>query len=129
MVHVTRRRLLRTVGVSLSLALAGCSEDADEEPGLHAINTLVLHRRGDAWYDYPEDVGVRVTIENTDVDRHQGVVTVTLRSATGEGEWTRERDIDLAGGTSVSLTIAFADVAESGDAEFEATAAVRATEA
>ena len=129
MAHVTRRRVLGAVGVSLSLTLAGCGEGEDEEPGLHAINTLVLHRRGDAWYDYPEDVGVRVTIENTDVDRHTGVVSVTLRSVAGDGQWTQEREIDLAGGTSVSLTVAFEDVADSGDQEFDATADVRATDA
>ncbi len=129
MYRVTRRQVLGAVGTGLAVPLAGCGGGEDPEPGLHAINALVIHRQGDDWYDYPEDVGVRVTVENTDVDRHRGTVVTTLRRTDGEDEWTREREVELSGGTTRGLRVVFESVAESGEDSFEATTRMQSSSA
>ena len=117
----SRRALL--VGVAGATALAGCAGEDDEEVGLHAIDVLTLYRDGDGWYDYPEEAGVQVTVENTDVDRHRGTLVVTLeRSATADA-WTNRREIELPGGTTRSYRFRF-QVTDPGDGSFTAAARI-----
>lgn len=129
MESVSRRRLLGWAGSGLALALAGCSDEDDPEPGLHATTATVLHHPNDRRYAYPEDAAVRAVVENTAADRLTGTLVVTLRPAgdeTTSGEsWREERAVDLAGGTTRSYFVVFEAVAESGDDEFEATATIR----
>jgi hypothetical protein len=117
----TRRALL--VGVAGATALAGCSDDDDEEPGLYAIDVLTLYRDGDGWYDYPGEVGVQVTVENTDVDRHRETLVVTLSRTASADTWTRRRDVELPGGTTRGYRFRFS-VSDPGDGSFTAEARV-----
>jgi hypothetical protein len=95
----SRRALL--LGVAGATALAGCSDDQEEEdPGLVAIDVLTLYRDGDGWYDYPGEVGVQVTVENTDVDRHRKPLVVTLEREADSATWTKRREVELPGGTT-----------------------------
>jgi len=119
----SRRAVLAATTGALAASLAGCTE----EGSFHASNAVVIHREGDDWYDYPEDVGVRATVENTTPNRQSGVLEVTLRRTDGDGEWTRERDVDIGRGSTTSLNVVFEDVADSSDAGFEASATIRTT--
>jgi len=116
----SRRAVLAATTGALAASLAGCTE----EGSFHASNAVVIHREGDDWYDYPEDVGVRATVENTTPNRQSGVLAVTLRQTDGDGEWTRERTVDIGRGSTTSLNVAFEDVADSPNAEFEASARI-----
>lgn len=95
----SRRAVLGSL-TALSVGSAGCSDEDEPEPGLHAVGVLTLYRAGDGWYDYPDEAGVRVTVENTDVDRHRGTLVVTLLSGSGEEVGIERRDVNLPGGTS-----------------------------
>jgi hypothetical protein len=117
----SRRALL--LGVAGATALAGCSDEDDEAPGLHAIDVLVLYREGDGWYDYPGEVGVQVTVENTDVARHAGTLVVTVRPADGSDSWTRRREIELPGGTTRGYRFGV-PVREPGEGSYTADARV-----
>ncbi len=126
---LSRRRFLAGLGGSGMVAVAGCADDDDPEPGLHATTATVLHRPGDDRYQYPEDVAVRVVVENTDLDRHTGTLVVGLERVSDSGEtsgdaWTTERPLDLSGGTTRSYVVVFEGVAESTATTFEATAHV-----
>lgn len=116
----SRRSVIATAAGGVAAALAGCFG----EGSFHASNAIVIHRKGDRWYDYPQDVGVRVSLENTTPNRQTGVLEVTLRQTDGDGEWTVERDVDIGRGSTSSLNVAFEDVADSPDAEFEASARI-----
>jgi hypothetical protein len=117
----SRRAFLVGAGASLATAIAGCSDEDDPEPGLHAVDVLTLYRDGDGWYDYPGQVGVQVTVENTDADRHRGTLVVAL-SREGTDETRRvERDVELPGGTTRGVRVVF-DVAGDGDASYTAEA-------
>lgn len=119
----SRRTLLVAAGTSLASALAGCSDGDEEPPGLVAVDVLTLHRAGDDWYDFPEEVGVQVTVENTDVDTHRGMLVVSLRRAdSDELEWVQAREVQLPGGTTRGYRVVF-DVGanEAGDFVAEAT--------
>ncbi len=117
--HYSRRALL--FGVAGATALAGCSDEDDEEPGLYAIDVLTLYRDGDGWYDYPEEVGVQVTVENTDVDRHRGTLVATLFRASGAETGTQRQEVELPGGTTRGYRFQFT-VSDSGDESFTAEA-------
>lgn len=113
---IRRRRIVRSVGLALCGVLAGCSDD-DPGPGLYASNAQVIHRRGDDRLDYPEDVLVRVTVENTTPDRQEATLRTTLEHLDESGEtpavvdsWTDERDISISRGTSRPYFVLFEDV-------------------
>ncbi|MFB6311042.1 MAG: hypothetical protein ABEH64_07655 [Salinirussus sp.] len=104
----TRRVVLGTL-VAFAGGLAGCGADEeDPDPGLHAVGVLVLYRSGDGWYDYPDEAGVRVTVENTDVDRHRGTLVVTLQTEESETVGVGRREVNLPGGTSRTFEIPIA---------------------
>jgi|GEM_PF-2104790 len=116
----SRRSLLASAAGGFAVSLAGCTDEGT----FHASNAVVIHRDGDDWYDYPEDVGVRATVENTTPNRQTGVLVVTLRRTDGDGEWAEERAVDIGRGSTITYNVAFEDVADSPDAEFEASASV-----
>jgi hypothetical protein len=92
--------------------LAGCGGD-DPPPGLYATRAHVVYHRGDDRFGYPEDVGVRVTVENTASDRLQGRLRTTLERL-GSGTtpavvdtWHDERDLSLSRGSSRACFVVF----------------------
>ena len=122
-----RRDLLAVAGGAIATGLAGCSDGEEPDPGLHAVSVVVLARQGHPEYDPATDRLVRVTVENTDVDRHTGTLVVTVRSADGDGGDPPEQTapVDLPGGTTRGYEFVFRDVADGSDHEIEATASIR----
>jgi len=123
-----RRDLLGVVGAAIATGLAGCSDGEDPEPGLHAVSVVVLARQGHPEYDPATDRLVRVTVENTDIDRHTGTLVVTVRPADGgEGSEVPEQTapVELPGGTTRGYEFVFRNVADGPDLEIEATASIR----
>lgn len=115
---IRRRRVVCTAGLVLSGIVAGCSdEDDDPGPGLYASNAQVIHRRGDDRLDYPVDVLVRVTVENTTPDRQNGLLETTLERLETPGgtptvldSWTDTRQISISRGTSRPYFVLFEDI-------------------
>lgn len=130
MPEYARRDLLGAAGAALATGLAGCSDDEDPDPGLHAVSVVVLARKGHPDYDPATDRLVRVTVENTDIDRHSGTLVVTVRPAEGsDGSDPPEQSasVDLPGGTTRGYEFIFRNVADGPDSEIEATASIRDT--
>lgn len=117
----SRRTVLLGAGGALATAVAGCSDEDEPAPGLHAVDVLTLYRPADSWYDYPEQVGVQVTVENTDVDRHQGTLLVRLTRAEVEQTRRKQRAVELPGGTTRAYRVVF-DVEGAEAATFSAEA-------
>jgi hypothetical protein len=117
----SRRALLSAVATAT--ALAGCSDEDEEPPGLVAIDVLLLYREGDGWYDYPGEVGVQVTVENTDVDRHRKPLVVTLERPADSATWTKRREVELPGGTTRGYRFRF-PVDDTGEGSYAAEARV-----
>lgn len=110
----SRRRILGGLGLVLCGTLAGCGDDEDPGPGLYAPNAQVVYRPGDGRFDYPEDVGVRVGVENTTSDRQNGRLRTTLELIGDSGatpgvveSWTDEREITISRGTSRAVFVVF----------------------
>jgi hypothetical protein len=122
-----RRELLTATAVAVGTALAGCSDGDEPEPGLHAVSVVVFARQGDPDYDATTDRLVRVTVENTDIDRHRGSLVVTARpteGATATEPLRQEQSIDLAGGTTRGYEFVFRDVAGETDQQVDVTASI-----
>jgi hypothetical protein len=107
--------VLRWVGTGGGVALAGCGSE-DPAPGIYASNAQVVYRRGDDRFDYPDDVGVRVTVENTASDRMGGRLVTTLERLGDRADgatpaavqtWRDEREISLSRGTSRAVFVVF----------------------
>ena len=122
MVACSRRRLLEGTGLVLAVGLAGCSDEGEEAPGLYAIDVLVLHRAGDDWYEFPAEVGVRVTVENTSNEFREGTLVVTVSREGGEDAWVLEREIRMGRARSRTFELAI-DVGATEAGDFEAEAA------
>jgi len=129
----TRRRVLSWGALGVGLALSGCGGD-DPPPGLYASRAQVIHQRGDDRLDYPGDLGVRVTVENTSSDRQQGFLETTLERFDRSGgtpavvdAWSAGRNVELSRGATRSHFFVFEDVFEDGDTveQFRARATVR----
>jgi hypothetical protein len=120
-----RRRILGWIGLALTAPIAGCGDDDEPGPGLYAPNAQIIYRPGDDRFDYPEDVLVRVSVENTTSDRQSGTLRTTLErldeSGTDEGtqeaetptvvdSWTREQSFSISRGTSRAFFVVFEDV-------------------
>lgn len=118
----SRRAFLGWTAVA-AVALAGCSGEDEPEPGLHAVGVITLHRSGDGWYEYPDEAGVRVTVENTDVDRNRGTLVVTLHLADGARVGVARRDVNLPGGTSRTFEVPIA-IGDTPDGTFTAEARI-----
>lgn len=114
---IRRRRVVCSVALALCGGLAGCSDGDEPGPGLYASNAQVIHRQGDDRLDYPEDVLVRVTVENTTPDRQDATLQTTLEHLDERGEspgivdsWVDEQDISISRGTSRPYFVLFEDV-------------------
>lgn len=115
--RVSRRRWLAVFGSGVAGAIAGCS---DEEPEFLVTNTQLIHRQGDDRFDYPEDVLVRIAVENGKANRQEGTLQITLTHDPGTGgedveEWTQEDEISLGQATSKQLHYRFRDVFDPGN--------------
>lgn len=114
----SRRRYLALVcGGFLAGGLAGCS---DQESEFVVTNTQLVHRDGDDRFDYPDDVLVRVTIENSFAERQEGTLELTLIHHPGgddsrEETWEKRDQISLPQGTSTIRRYVFEDVFEPGN--------------
>jgi hypothetical protein len=113
---VGRRHVLASVGASVGALLAGCTGEGPP-PGLHAVSATVLYRPGVRGADYPADVPVRVTVENTSGQRRRGRLVVRLDrtdDGTGAGSeprtWTQARDVQLQSVTTRAYVVVFEDV-------------------
>lgn len=101
------------------MATAGCLGE-DSQVGLYATNAQAVYRPGDSRFDYPEDVGVRVTVENTSPDRRGGELVVTLESIdpgtggtpTVRNSWQRRQDVSLGRGATRLDFFVFEGVAQ-----------------
>jgi hypothetical protein len=121
MADYTRRALLGAGGLALVGGLAGCSDEDEEAPGLYAVDVLALHREGDEFYEFPEEVGVRVTVENTANEFREGTLVVTVRRADAEDAWVQEREVSMGRARSRTFELAI-DVGATEAADFEAEA-------
>jgi hypothetical protein len=126
----SRRRLLGWVGLGLAGGVAGCGDD-DPGPGLYASNTQILHRPGDDRFDYPEDVAVRVTVENTTSDRQTETLRTVLErlddseaTPTVVDSWVDRRQLSISRGTSRATVVVFERVL--GETDEEVTLRARA---
>lgn len=120
-----RRRVLAGLGAGALGALAGCVGGEDPEPGLHVASAIVHRQQGDHRYDFPEDAGVRVNVENTSSDTQTGTVRVRLVPARSDADgWTKEREITVGGALPRRVFFVFEDVAESSEDEFDLTATI-----
>jgi len=114
---VSRRTYLGIAGGALSLGLAGCT---DTETEFLVTNTQLIHQNGDDRFDYPDDILIRVAVENTRPSRQEGTLELTLRHDPGTGEddvetWTKTDDIELAQGTTKQYHYRFQNVFETGN--------------
>lgn len=115
----TRRRLLQGLLAAGATAVAGCSDDAEAEGGIRAVNAIVIYGEGVSSVEYPRDVGVRVTVENGSADRRTGVLEVELRrvdaddeSVTTAGPFQQSREITLSRGSTRRVDFQFEGVAD-----------------
>jgi hypothetical protein len=128
----SRRRLLGWAGLGLAGGVAGCGDDDDDPgPGLYASNAQVLHRPGDDRFDYPEDVAVRVTVENTTSDRQTKTLRTVLErlddaetTPTVADSWVDRRQLSISRGTSRAKVVVFERVL--GETDEEVTLRARA---
>lgn len=105
----TRRQFVGFAGAAAA-GLAGC---LDAETEFLVTDTLIIHHEGQRYYDYPEDVAVRVEVDNTTPDRQEGTLVVTLERTDGDevlNSWTNRQPITLSRGTNQRETLVFEDV-------------------
>lgn len=114
----SRREYLAVVcGGLLAGGVAGCSEQESE---FLVTNTQLVHRDGDDRFDYPDDVLVRVTVENSFAQRQEGTLVMTLvhrpdGDESREETWEKREAISLPQGTSTIRRLVFEDVFDPGN--------------
>lgn len=110
-------------------AVAGCLEP-DPSAGLHAVSVTIVHRPGFEDLQYPEDLAVRVAVENTSADRRRGTLSASLErdgdSTAGPGSWSQTQSVTLQAATTRNYIFGFDGVADERDSEsvFDASAEV-----
>ena len=102
--------------------LAGCLEsqptnapDPDPDADVVVTDTRIIHRSGDDRFEYPDDVMVRVSVENNAGERKQRTLVVTLRrnSDPEEGSDSEHQltdEIDLSHASSIQKHYVFEGV-------------------
>jgi hypothetical protein len=117
MTRIGRRRFLAVGGVACAVGLAGCG--FDEEGELVVSNTQVHYQDGDRRYQYPQDVGARITIENTLTETQTVTLEATLEREESEGSWvavaTTTQTVEVLAATSRIPFVVFESVADSDD--------------
>lgn len=112
-----RRHVLRGTAVILVGGVAGCQEDVETE--FLVSNTQLVHYEGSDEFDYPEDIAVRVEMENTAARREDGTLTVTLYRIDEDGteldSWTQTHEVSVSGGTILGRIVVFESVVEPGE--------------
>lgn len=116
MQRCSRRFWLAVTGTALAGGLAGCS---DQESEFLVTKTRIIHHDGDHRFDYPEDILIRVTVENSYDRRQEGTLELVLTyqppgAESPEDTWTLEDDISLGQGSSMLDYYVFEDVYEPG---------------
>ena len=113
----SRRRFLSLGSVTMAVGLAGCG--LDDEGELVISDTQVHYQEGDRRYQYPQDVGARINIENTMGSRQTYTLEVILEKRTGDGEWeevgTKAREESTPAGTETLPFFVFESVADADD--------------
>lgn len=112
--EVSRRRFLSLGGVTVAVGLAGCG--LDDEGELVISDTQLHYQEGDRRYEYPQDVGARINVENTIASRQTYTLEVTLEKRTEDGEWEevgiRAREESTPAGTETLPFFVFESVAD-----------------
>jgi hypothetical protein len=114
--HLSRRQYLGLAAGTFGVGVAGC---IDENPEFLVTNVEVIHQDGfgNVDYTYPDDMLVRVTIENEHPDRREGTVVVALEYAP-DGEtvesWEQREFFSLGRGVSPRPFFVFPDAYRSG---------------
>lgn len=116
-----RRRAVLTIGAgTLLTGGAGCLDvDEDEDLELLVTNTQLIHQEGQDRFSYPEDVLVRVGLENEHGSSREGTLVITLTYDPGTGAedieaWEITDDIQLTGITATANEYIFEDVYREG---------------
>lgn len=113
----TRRQFVGLAG-AVAAGAAGC---LDQKAEFLVTDTRIIHQKGQVYYDYPEDISVRVEVDNTTPDRQEGTVVVTLERTDGSADpevlnsWTKRQHISLSRGTNQREPFVFEDVFDSGN--------------
>ncbi len=111
MAKLSRRQYLGVAAGALGTGVAGC---LDENPEFLVTNVEVIHQSGfgNVDYAYPDDMLVRVTIENGYPERREGTVVVVLEYAP-DGEpvesWEEREFYSLGRGVSPQPYFVFTD--------------------
>lgn len=111
-----RRQFVGFAGTTVLALVAGCLNQPTE---FLVTDTVVIHQEGERHYDYPEDVSVRIGIDNTTPERQDGTLVATLERTDGDGKvlesWTKRQDISLSRGTNQREILVFENVFDTGD--------------
>ncbi len=117
MTRIGRRRFLAVGSVACAVGFAGCG--LDEEGELVVSNTQVHYQEGDRRYRYPQDVGARITIENTLTETQTVTLEATLEHEGSDGNWdavaTKTQTVEVLAATSRIPFVVFESVAGSDD--------------
>lgn len=117
----SRRSYLTLTGTGFVCALAGCAETEAE---FLVTDLQLIHQRGQANATYPDDVVVRVSIENTGPSAQEGTLELTLAYVPGgveepEQTWQKEDEVRISRGTSRTSDFVFEDAYVAGSDIFE----------
>jgi hypothetical protein len=85
---------------------------ADEEGEFLVVSSYLSHTPGPRLEraEYPDDIVVRVTIENRRPNREQASLEMELQYLPDDSEpkmWTKTDEVDVSGGVSPTLTYVF----------------------
>ena len=116
MAPIGRRTYLVVAGAALA-GLAGCTEGEGE---FVVSATQIVHQSGDHRLNHPEDMLVRVSLENSRGNRQQATLDVTLEYDPGTGEdaietWTKTDEVEVSHAASLHPEYVFEDVFEEGN--------------
>jgi len=115
MQRLSRRHFVGLAGLTVGVGLSGCGDVKTE---FLVTNSQLIHQAGDPRFEYPEDIGVRLTLENTSPDQQSAILVVTLAHEVG-GElidsWTKTEETVLGRGSSIREFMVFESAFEPED--------------